>query len=260
MPELPEVATYKTYLDSTSLYQKITSVDCADERLLKKDFALFEESLIGEEFVGTERIGKYLFVKTSGEKVLVMHFGMTGSLEYYKDPEDRPKYAHIVYSFASGFQLGFLNKRKFGWNDLTESVDSYQKEVGLSTDASKLTLEEFKESLSTRKTYIKPVLMDQSVAAGMGNWLVDEVLYQSQIHPEKKVEMMNESDIEHLFKVMKEVIYVTVEKQAVYRDFPKHYFIHIRKLGAKCHHTGTKIQKITVGGRTTYFSPGWQKK
>ncbi len=174
MPELPEVATYKTYFDSTSLHQKITDIDCADERLLKKDFDEMREALIGQRFVSTERIGKYLFAKTSGEKVLVLHFGMTGNLQYYKGAESRPRFAHIVYSFDNGFHLGFLNKRKFGWNDLADSVESYQQKVGLSTDASKLTLEEFKASLSNRRTYIKPVIMDQSVAAGMGNWLTDE--------------------------------------------------------------------------------------
>ena len=258
MPELPEVETYKTYLDSTSLHQKITAIDCADDRLLKKDISEFEDSLIGTSLTETERIGKYLFVKTSGGKVLVMHFGMTGRLEYYKDTDSRPKYAHIVYSFDSGFHLGFLNKRKFGWNDLADSVDEYQEETGLSNDASKLTLKEFKASLSTRRTYIKPVIMDQSVAAGIGNWLADEVLYQSRIHPEKRVEDMGEDEIERLFETMKEVIEVTVEKEAVYRNFPEDYFIHIRKQGAICHHTGEKIKKKKVGGRATYFSPSWQ--
>lgn len=259
MPELPEVATYKVYFDSTALHQKIVDIDCADERLLKKDFDMFREALIGQEFTETVRIGKYLFAKTTGNKVLVLHFGMTGRLKYYKDPEDRPKYAHIVYTFNSGFHLGFLNKRKFGWNDLATSVNEYKESVGLSKDATELSLEEFKDNLANRKTYIKPVLMDQSVAAGMGNWLVDEVLYQACVHPEKKLEDMVFETIKEVYNTMQRVLKVTVEKQAVYRDFPADYFIHIRKKGAKCHHTGAEIQKIKVGGRATYFSPEWQK-
>jgi len=259
MPELPEVATYKTYFDGTSLHQKITDIQCADERLLKKDFDTFKDALIGQEFAETQRIGKYLFAKTTGEKSLVLHFGMTGRLKYYRDPEDRPKYAHIVYSFDSGFHLGFLNKRKFGWNDLADSIDDYQSEVGLSKDAMDLTFEDFQENIAKRKTYIKPVLMDQSVAAGMGNWLVDEVLYQSGVHPEHKLENMDAETIRHIYDTMQRVLKVTVEKQAVYRDFPEDYFIHIRKKGAKCHHTNSKIEKLEVGGRATYYSPGWQQ-
>ncbi len=260
MPELPEIETYKTYFDSTSLHQKVTDMDCADERLLKKPLNDFLKNLKGNEFSGTTRIGKYLFVHTTGKKVLVMHFGMTGHLDYYKDPEDRPKYGHIVFSFSSGFQLAFENKRKFGWIDLTDGVAEYKARVGLSDDARDLSLDQFRESLSGRSAPVKSVLLDQGVAAGIGNWMADEILYQARIHPEKRVNDLSDKEIKKIFDVMKEVIETSIEKQAVYRDFPDDYFIHIRKTGATCHHTGERIEKIKVGGRSTYFCPEWQKK
>ena len=259
MPELPEVEGYKTYLDSTALHKKIVDIDCADNRLLKKSYDEMREALIGEEFAETERIGKYLFVKTTGEKVLVMHFGMTGNLHYYKDPEDRPKFAHIVYKFENGFHLGFLNKRKFGWNDLADSVESYKENLGLSDDALQLTFEQFKSSLKNRKTAIKAVIMDQSVAAGVGNWIADDVLYQAQIHPEEKVVNMNEEMIREVYDKMQKVMRVAIEKDAIYEDFPEEFFIHNRKPDGICYHTGGEIEKIKVGGRSTYFSPKWQK-
>ncbi|MEM8940301.1 MAG: DNA-formamidopyrimidine glycosylase family protein [Bacteroidota bacterium] len=259
MPELPEVEGYKKYIDSTSLQQKITGIDCADNRLLKKELGLFESALVGQSFIETRRIGKYLFLQTTGDKVLIMHFGMTGKPEYYYDPNLRPKYAHIVYEFANGYHLGFLNRRKFGWNDLTESVEDYQQKVGLSTDARDLSFEDFQKSFDKRKTSIKPVLMNQSVAAGIGNWMADEILYQSEIHPEKKTNQLSEGQIKTIFDRMKAIIETAIEKEAVYRNFPPHYFIHIRRTGAQCHHTSSKIKKLTVGGRSTYYSPEWQK-
>ncbi len=258
MPELPEVETFRKYIDRTSLDQKIVSIECADQRLLKKDIETFEEALVGESFTATQRIGKYLFMKTTGDHILVMHFGMTGKPEYYHDPETRPKYAHIVYHFASGYHFGFLNRRKFGWNDLTTSIVDYQKTVGLSIDARDLPLEDFLTALSKRKTYIKAVIMDQSVTAGIGNWMADEILYQSKIHPERKTNQLSEGELKTIYDNMKAVIELAIEKEAVYRFFPKNYFIHIRKEGAICHHTGAEIQKLTVGGRSTYYSPKWQ--
>lgn len=260
MPELPEIETYKTYFDSTSLHQKITGFDCRDERLLKKEEGAFMDNLIGTEFTGTTRIGKYLFVHTSGEKVLVMHFGMTGNLAYYKDPEDRPRYAHIVYSFSSGFHLGFINKRKFGWNDLAESVADYKQKVGLSDDARDLSYAQFSQSLAKRSAPIKSVLLDQGVAAGIGNWMADEILYQAKAHPETRVSDLTPKRTRKIYEVMIDLIETSIEKQAVYKDFPKDYFIHIRKTGAKCHHTKGVVEKIKVGGRSTYFCPDWQKK
>jgi formamidopyrimidine-DNA glycosylase len=175
MPELPEVHGYQQYINATCLHQKITAIHCRDDKLFKMHPDTFNQHLIGEEFTGTRRIGKYLFVKTSGDRVLVMHFGMTGRPHYYKDEEARPKYAHIQFAFENGYHFGFENKRKFGWMDLCKDIDQYQKEKNLSDDARDLSWEDFKASFSNRKTYIKPILMDQSVAAGLGNWMVDEI-------------------------------------------------------------------------------------
>ncbi|AZQ44092.1 Fpg/Nei family DNA glycosylase [Nonlabens ponticola] len=260
MPELPEVQGYKTYIDSTSLHHTIESMDCRDDRLLKKDIRTFKKHLVGVQLSGTRRIGKYSFVETTGDKILVMHFGMTGKPTYYKDADARPKFGHIVLSFENGFQLVFENKRKFGWWDLIDDIEAYKKEHDLSDDARELSLDDFKKSLSSRKTDIKKVIMDQSVAAGIGNWLADEVLYQAKIHPQLKVADMSEERIEHLHKTMQEVIEVTIEHDAHYSDFPDHYLMHIREEGADCHHTSSKIKKIKVGGRATYFSPQWQEK
>ncbi|WP_245905311.1 Fpg/Nei family DNA glycosylase [Gelidibacter algens] len=258
MPELPEVEGYKIYIDSTSLHKKITAFECRDPRLLKASKADFEKHLIDSELKATERIGKYLFIKTTGKKILVIHFGMTGRPNYYKEEEDRPKYGHIVLTFENGFHFAFENKRKFGWWDLIDSIPDYKADHKLSDDARDLSLADFKTSLSNRKTSIKTVLMDQSVAAGVGNWMADEILYQSKIHPEKRVDDMSEKHIETIFDAMKKVIEVAIENDAHYSDFPEDFLIHFRKEGATCYHTGGTIKKIKLGGRSTYFSTKWQ--
>ncbi len=177
MPELPEVHGYQQYINATCLHQKISKLDCRDDRLLKMHPDTFDRHLMGEEFTGTHRIGKYLFLETSGDRVVVMHFGMTGRPNYYKDEEARPKFAHVQLTFENGYHFGFENKRKFGWLDLTKSVEAFQKEHNLSDDARDLSWEDFKASFEKRSTYIKPIIMDQSVAAGVGNWMADEILY-----------------------------------------------------------------------------------
>ena len=259
MPELPEVEGYKKYIDSTVLNQKIKQFECRDNRLLKASTEEFEKYLINEELTETVRIGKYLFVKTSGKKILVIHFGMTGRPNYYKEEDERPKYGHIVLTFQNGFHFAYENKRKFGWWDLIDSIEEYKEDHKLSDDARDLSLKDFKTSLQNRKTFIKAVLMDQSVAAGVGNWMADDILYQSKIHPQRKVQDLSEKEIEDIFKAMKNVIEIAIKNDAHYDDFPDYFLIHNRKEGATCFHTGGKIEKIKVGGRSTYFSPEWQK-
>ena len=258
MPELPEVHGYKVYIDSTCLHKTITVFDCRDTKLLKQPKHDFEKHLVGATLIKTRRIGKYLFVETSGDKVLVMHFGMTGRPNYYKEKNDRPKFGHIVLSFENGFHFAFENKRKFGWWNLIDSIEDYKEEHDLSDDARDLQLADFKASLSTRKTHIKKILLDQSVAAGVGNWMADEILYQAKMHPKKKVEDMTEEDIKTVFDAMKKVIETAIEHDAHYSDFPKDFLMHFRAAGANCHHTGAEIKKIKLGGRATYFSPEWQ--
>lgn len=258
MPELPEVHRFKIYIDSTSLHQRIVAMDCRDSRLIKQSKSDFETYLIDQEFKATHRIGKYLFIETTGEKILVIHFGMTGRPSYYKNEDDRPKFGHIQLSFENGFHFAFENKRKLGWWDLTDSIVDFKAEHKLSDDARDISLNDFKASLSGRKTNIKKIIMDQSVAAGVGNWMADEILYQSKIHPTKRVDKMTSEEIELIFQEMKNVIEVAIENDAHYESFPQHFLMHFRKEGATCFHTGAKIKKIKVGGRTTYFSPEWQ--
>ncbi|WP_124978779.1 Fpg/Nei family DNA glycosylase [Nonlabens xiamenensis] len=260
MPELPEVHGYQQYVNSTILHKEILEMECRDERLLKRPIKAFKELLIGNQFTGTQRIGKYLFLETSNQTSLVMHFGMTGRPSYYKDAAQRPKFGHIVLSLVNDFQFAFENKRKFGWWDIAENIEEYRKEHGLSKDARSLSLEEFRENLSNRKTDIKKVIMDQSVCAGVGNWMADEILFQAQVHPEKKLADMDDQQVSNVYKALQDVIETAIDNDAHYDDFPKNYLIHHRKEGGSCPQTGASIQKIKVGGRSTYFSPEWQKK
>jgi len=238
--------------------KKITAFECRDHKLLKKSKSDFDKALINKSFTSTHRIGKYLFVRTTGKKILVMHFGMTGRPNYFKEEDERPKFGHIMLTFENGFHFAFENKRKFGWWDLIDSIEEYKAERKLSDDARILSLQDFETALGNRKTQIKKVLMDQSVAAGIGNWMADEILYQAKMHPKKKVEHMTKKDIENVFNAMKKVIEVAIANDAHYDDFPEDFLIHFRKEGAPCFHTGCNIEKIKLGGRSTYFSPEWQ--
>src|SRR5690606_22766766 len=229
MPELPEVEGYKVYIDNTSLHKRITAFECRDVRLLKASLADFEKHLINQELTETQRIGKYLFIKTSGQKILVIHFGMTGRPNYYKEKEDRPKFGHIVLTFENGFHFAFENKRKFGWWDLTDSIADYKVARNLSDDARDLTLEDFKASLRKRKTFNKTVIIEQSVKANVGNRMADDIIYQTKIHPEQKVQELSEKDIKTIFKAMRHDIEVAIENDAHHPDFPEEFLIHNRK-------------------------------
>ena len=117
MPELPEVETFKRYLDSTSLHQRITNVEVRDAYVLKRVSAReLARRLKGRRFENSHRHGKHLFVRAGDELWLRLHFGMTGSLEYLNSIEVAPKTARVIFRFADNRRLGVRRSTEI-WRD-----------------------------------------------------------------------------------------------------------------------------------------------
>ena len=260
MPELPEVAAFKKYFDGTSLKKKILDLEINDSRILKVPSENFAETIKGQSFGSSQRIGKYFFANLSQTGVVVFHFGMTGSFHYYKDPEDQPKYAQVIFAFDNSFKLAYISRRKLGWLDIADSVQEYVQKIKLGEDALSIGFEDFYNKINRGKSFIKPRLMDQKLMAGVGNWIADEILYQSKIHPESLIQKLTNADFEVMYQKMQEVLKTAVKLDAVQENYPEHYLVHNRHTGGKCYHTGEELVKIEVGGRGTFYSPHWQTK
>ena len=270
MPELPEVEGYRQYLEATCLHQPIENIDVEDTKLLTTDHATLLETLRGAAFTSTRRVGKNLFVFTDKPGVTVrMHFGMSGSLEYYHDSLDRPRHARIVFYFRGSFNLGFVCPRKFERVGLVEDVAEFLKKKKIGKDALELSAEDLAAALANRKSVIKSTLLDQSVAAGVGNWIADEVLFQAKIHPEKPANELTPAEVAALREAIELVLLTAIEKEARYAHFPESFLIHARAWDASpytdteqhllCPRCKTPIEIIRVGGRATYFCPDCQK-
>src|SRR5205809_7932038 len=146
MPELPDVETFKRYFDATSLHQRIGHVDVRDSYILKGISAReLARGLKGRRFESSRRHGKHLFVRADGDLWLRLHFGMTGSLHYFKHEERAPKpasaeasagrHTRVLFLFANGQRLAFEDQRKFGEVGLVGDVDQFLKNRALGPDA-----------------------------------------------------------------------------------------------------------------------------
>ncbi|AMM51258.1 DNA-formamidopyrimidine glycosylase [Rufibacter sp. DG15C] len=271
MPELPEVETYRRFIEETSLHQSIAEVDVQDpRRQLQVDLDEFRKALIGHAFTGTHRLGKQLFLFTDHGAVVTMHFGMTGDVAYYKDEAETPRFARAVFIFQNGFRFAFIDSRKFGRIGLTSSVEAFQRQKKLGPDALTITAEELAKGLAKKKGVLKSLLLDQRITPGVGNWIADEVLFQAKLHPERRADTLTSEEINRLAAAIRSVLETAVSAEAIYRDFPVHYLIHAREWderpsgGAQdahlhCPHCQTKIEKEYVGGRATYFCPRCQQ-
>src|SRR5213596_4177154 len=164
MPELPDVEMFKRYLDGTSLHQRIDDVDVRNAYILKNISAReLARGLKGRRFESSRRHGKHLFVRADGDLWLRLHFGMTGSLHYFKHEEQVPKHTRVLFVFANAHRLAFEDQRKFGEIGLVEDLDEYLRKRGLGPDALDISISQFKKILGKHRGAVKSILLNQQL-------------------------------------------------------------------------------------------------
>ena len=85
------------------------------------------------------------------------------------------------------------------------------------------TLEEFSTQLLKRGCTIKSLLLDQSFSAGIGNWLADEILYHSKVHPEQPARSLDNNTVKVIWESMTYVCQTAVACNADHNQFPDHW-------------------------------------
>jgi formamidopyrimidine-DNA glycosylase len=275
MPELPEVETFKRFVDCHALGKKIGKVQVLHAKILEGvPTDRFIAAIEGCCLSGTLRRGKHLFValepvdarqKGVAKPWLYLHFGMTGYLSYteqgktmvnaYGDPNRPDAHVRVRFCFEDDSYLDFHEQRLFGKAGLVDNPQDYLENRHLGPDALMVERQPFIESLQSRKGQIKPVLLNQSMVAGIGNVYADEMLFQCRIHPERRVAELTEADLQCLYAQMVDVLQNTVDVGSDRAQLPPYYLIHVREKKGRCPRDKTLLTVKTIGGRTTYFCP-----
>jgi formamidopyrimidine-DNA glycosylase len=277
MPELPEVETIKNQLLQKIKGKKIDFVEIKLPKMVKgvsvKEFKEKVEKTIVKD---VKRRAKLIIINLSNNYSLVIHLKLTGQLIFEKEfkSEKVLKYTHLIYHFSDKSALLHNDLRQFGYVKLvkTDDLEKLFKEEGFGPEplSKDFTLEKFKNLLSKKqKQKIKPLLMDQTFLAGVGNVYAQEACWCAKILPTKLVKDLSEKEISDLYhcliKILKEAIKYRGSSVDTYVDIYGRVGDYISKLkvydreNQKCFRCGTKIKKIVLGGRGTYFCPGCQK-
>lgn len=257
MPELPDVEIFKEYLKQFALKKKIEEIEVFEKKIIRqiseKDF---KKKVLGSAFTEVSRHGKYLFATLSNGSSVVFHFGMTGSLYYFKK-EKTPPHTRLLFDFKDGSHLAFIAIRLFERVTLADSKEAFIKKQRLGPDALSISGPEFMKLISKSKLGIKTILMQQHLISGIGNIYSDEILFQTKLHPNKK--SLTPSQIKKLYLQMRKVLAKAIQFGAARREMPKNWLIHYRSSKKNCPLCGTPIKKIEVISRPTYFCPDCQK-
>lgn len=261
MPELPDVAAFKKYLDATSLHQKISRVAVRDSRVLRCVSARkFRHVLNGSSFVSSERHGKNLLVELDSGSWLRLHFGMTGYLRYFSVHADEPQHTRALFSFARGFHLAYVCQRMLGCLLLCEGSLDFAKEQGLGPDALNLSLKQFRQIMKGQRGSLKTTLMNQKVIAGLGNIYSDEILFQAGLQPMARVGDLDDKDIGKLHQTMRRVLRTAINHDGDATKFPRSYLIHSRGEGEPCPRCFGQVVREKISQRSTYFCPACQQR
>jgi formamidopyrimidine-DNA glycosylase len=261
MPELPDVETFKRYLNATSLHQRIEDVDVRKAYVLKDTSAReLARKLKGRRFESSRRHGKHLFVRADGDVWLRLHFGMTGSLEYSKNDARAPRHARVFFIFTNNHRLAFDDQRQFGQIGLLKDVDEFLKKRAIGPDALDLDLGEFRKILSKHHGAVKSILLNQRLTAGIGNIYADEILFRARIHPATEISHFDGKALTKLFRATRYILEKAIAAKADVNKMPKSWLLPHRGKGGKCPRCGSRLKSAKIGGRTAWFCAHCQKR
>jgi formamidopyrimidine-DNA glycosylase len=261
MPELPDVAGFKQYIDATALHQQITGTECFDDRFIKGvSRQKLQRRLKGQKLDGTVRHGKWLFAPLSDRGVFVMHFGMTGNVNYGFDDGELPEHTRLAVRFQGGRTLALISQRMIGRASVAEDIQSVLDEHDVGPDAldDDLDTEAFVEIYQGRRGAIKSALMNQSIVSGIGNVYSDEILFQAKTWPAAKVKDFDVEALRDLYRVMRRVLATAARKGGNGHKAPRTWLLGNRNPGDHCPRCEGELTDVTVSGRRGWYCPHCQ--
>lgn len=271
MPELPEVETIartlrpkltgRTILDANLLWPRTLAAPSAGE---------FKEEVVGQKILNVARRGKFIHLQLSTFNLFV-HLRMSGDLDIKETDVPPGKHDRLVLTLGSCEQAGaqklvFSDARKFGRVWLVRDPQEVTGKLGPEPLDETFTPRALYEGLQTRCRQLKPLLLDQSFLAGLGNIYTDEALHLARLHPQAMSNAVKREQAEALWEAIRAVLQEGIRRNGasidwVYRggQFQNHFRVY-RREGQPCPVCGTPIQRIVVGQRGTHFCPTCQAK
>lgn len=283
MPELPEVETIRRALARSLINKKITRV----EVLSKKQFPNNPELVIGERILDVQRRAKVIVLKLTHRKNLLIHLKLSGQLIWREKAAKKKviklakavptigeflpsKSTRVILTIGQG-KLFFNELRKFGWIKILNDKELERElaKYGIEPFDKGFNLAYLKQIFQATKRAIKLVLLDQEKIAGIGNIYANEALFLSQIHPLTPANALKEAKIEQLRQNIIKVLRLALKYGGTSDEYylkpdtsigsyQKHFLVY-GKEGQECPRCGTKIKRLKLGGRGTFYCPQCQR-
>ena len=281
MPELPEVETVARDLRPRIVGATITGARCSWARTLRTHTPeAFAEAVAGRRVESVGRRAKLVVVDLSGDAALTIHLKMTGQLFVVAADAPEDPYVRLVLELADGREVRFRDIRKFGKIGLygrDPVTGELVTEVGGTAVLGAFgpepldeafTVAEFRRRLRRRSGRLKPLLLDQSFVAGVGNIYADEALWAARLHPLRTAGTLRPRDERHLHQAIRTILAEAVERRGSSIDdytapdgdgSMQEQLQVYQRTGEPCPRCGRPVKRIVIGARSTHLCSWCQR-
>jgi formamidopyrimidine-DNA glycosylase len=299
MPELPEVETVARDLQRWVAGARIADAEVRWDRTIThpQPVDAFVAQLRGAEIRDVGRRAKSVLINLADGRVMTVALRMTGALIVAPPGTADDPYARVVFRLEDGRELRYRDVRKFGRIGLWEGgglrvrqrprpralkggggarerrapyrVGDVFRRHGPEPLASTFSAARFAARLRGRSARLKPLLLDQSFVAGVGNIYADEALWRARLHPLRPADTLTPEEVRRLHRALRAVLRQGIANRgASFSDYvdargeeggnAERLFVY-RRSGEPCLRCGREIQRIVVGQRSTHFCPRCQR-
>lgn len=275
MPELPEVETVVRMIRPKLVGRTFTAARVAWKRTVGASERAFAESVVGARVVAVRRRAKYFVLDLERAKApagaLLGHLRMTGRVHVERAGYDPGPHWKVALDLDDGATFHFVDVRKFGRLEWTRDVERELADLGPEPLGSDFTHEWLARALASRRRALKPLLLDQTFVAGLGNIYVDESLHRAGLHPLAHSDRVPRERAKRLHVAIREVLEAAIEREGssfdvFYRTpegqpgvFQDEFRVYDRA-GEPCTTCGTPITRIVVGQRGTHLCASCQPR
>jgi len=276
VPELPEVETVVRLIRPRLAGRRIESCDVRWERTLGGlDRSTFARAVVGSRVTRVWRRAKFIVADLERDGcasgALVGHLRMTGRMHVEPTGFDPGPYVKVSLALDDGRSFHFIDVRKFGRLWYAAHSDEQLGGLGIEPLADEFTAEWLFAGLHARKRLVKPLLLDQTFIAGLGNIYVDESLHRAGIHPLARSERISRSRAARLRDEIRATLGEAIEREGssfdVFYRTPEgnpgsyqHQFKVYGREGEPCSTCGATIERIVVGQRGTHLCRRCQRR
>ncbi len=277
MPELPEVESLRRILARSAVGRTVVAAVVREQRLRRTVAPDFAATIAGRTIEAIGRRAKYLLIEMSGDHLMMVHLGMSGSLTHRRVDFDGhsfdARHDHVEFTLDDGTRLVYNDPRRFGLMMLLPrgEVEALAELKGLGPEpfAKEFNAEYLWRVSRGRKGAIKNLLMDQRIVAGVGNIYASEILFRARVRPTRRAGRITRIEHERIAAITAQVLREAIGGRGTtfrsYRDSqgqPGRFAAKLRvydRENQPCVECATPIRAIVIGQRSSFYCPRCQK-